>query len=85
LLRSDVEAAGLSADIEEVSGTNRGTAEEIAVAFCQGTPLRAEIEAHPTLSLEQATAAAAELGARRWGGGVIELPARWIEVVAWSA
>lgn len=33
LLRSDVEAAGLSADIEEVSGTNRGTAEEIAGAF----------------------------------------------------
>ncbi|MFL6105990.1 MAG: class I SAM-dependent methyltransferase [Marmoricola sp.] len=84
-LRADVEAAGLTAQIEVCSGTNRGTAEEIATAFCQGTPLRAEIEAHPTLGVEEATTAATELLLQRLGDGVIVAPSSWIQVVAESA
>lgn len=80
-LRADVEAAGLRAELEVCAGTNVGTAEEVAIAFCQGTPLRAEIEAHPRLDLETATAAAADLLARRLGDH-IQAPSSWIQVVA---
>jgi ubiquinone/menaquinone biosynthesis C-methylase UbiE len=45
---------------------------EAAIAYCQGTPLRNEIEARDASRLDEATAAAAEALARRFGNGVIE-------------
>jgi SAM-dependent methyltransferase len=43
-----------------------------AIAYCQGTPLRSEIEARDANRLEQATDAAAEAIARRFGSQVVE-------------
>jgi hypothetical protein len=43
-----------------------------AVAYCQGTPLRGEIETRGAPGLEAATQAAARALARRFGDGPIE-------------
>ena len=43
-----------------------------AIAFCQGTPLRNEIEAREPGGLERATAAATEALRTRYGDGPIE-------------
>ena len=43
-----------------------------AIGYCQGTPLRNEIEARDASRLEEATQKAAEALARRFGAGVIE-------------
>ena len=48
------------------------SARDVAVAYCQGTPLRNEIEARDASRLEEATDVAAEAIARRFGGGVGE-------------
>jgi hypothetical protein len=43
-----------------------------AIAYCQGTPLRNEIEARGASRLEEATQKAAEALAQRFGAGAIE-------------
>ena len=43
-----------------------------AIAYCQGTPLRNEIEARNAMGLSEATAWAAEAIARRFGGGAVD-------------
>ena len=43
-----------------------------AIAFCQGTPLRSEIEARDASRLEEATDAAAEAIGRRFGRGEVD-------------
>lgn len=43
-----------------------------AIAFCQGTPLRAEIEARGDVTLAEATLAAEDALRTRFGGGPIE-------------
>jgi hypothetical protein len=43
-----------------------------AVAYCQGTPLRNEIEARDALRLEEATNRATDALAQRFGKGTIE-------------
>jgi hypothetical protein len=43
-----------------------------AIAYCQGTPLRNEIEARDANRLEQATDAAAEAIASRFGSQVVQ-------------
>ena len=48
------------------------SARVVAVAYCQGTPLRNEIEARDASRLDEATAVAAEAVARRFGGGAVE-------------
>jgi hypothetical protein len=45
---------------------------EAAIAYCQGTPLRNEIEARDPSGLEAATQACAEALALRFGGGPVE-------------
>ncbi|HUK11283.1 MAG TPA: methyltransferase domain-containing protein [Stellaceae bacterium] len=49
-----------------------GSPRHPAIAFCQGTPLRGEIEALDKDSLERATDAAAAAIAARFGSGAIE-------------
>jgi len=53
-----------------------------AIGFCQGTPLRSEIEARDAAGLERATAHAAATLARRFGNGAIEGRIRAIVVAA---
>ena len=51
---------------------NTGSPRDVAVAFCQGTPLCNEIEARDAARLEEATQAAAAALAHRFGRGAIE-------------
>lgn len=60
------------AAIDRVSGRARAESPRVpAVAYCQGTPLRNEIEARGAPGLGEATDAAAEAIARRFGPGPV--------------
>lgn len=67
---------------EYVDGASRTTAEIGALAYCQGTPLRGEIERHPALDLESATKIATAELRRRFGPGEFDAPIRWLQVTA---
>jgi hypothetical protein len=73
-IRADLSAAGFgSIAIETLATTSKAASpRDVAVAFCQGTPLRNEIEARDAARLEEATQAAAEAVARRFGSGAVE-------------
>jgi SAM-dependent methyltransferase len=59
--------------ITTVAARSRASAPEVpAIAFCQGTPLRTEIEAREPGRLGAATARVAETIARQFGGGAVE-------------
>jgi len=59
LIEADLRAAGFTGmEVETVALTSRVSARDAAIGLTQGTPLRAEIEAHG-VDLEQATEAAA--------------------------
>lgn len=69
-IRADLAAAGSPADIgfEALEGRSRApTSHAAAIGFCQGTPLRGEIEARDPAGLERATAVAAAALADRFG------------------
>jgi len=73
-IRADLNAAGFS-NISIDAVDERSTAAsplDPAIAFCQGTPLRNEIEARDASRLEEATKRAAEALAHRFGNGAIE-------------
>jgi ubiquinone/menaquinone biosynthesis C-methylase UbiE len=68
-----IEAGFRKISIDAVEKISRASsALDVAVAFCQGTPLRNEIEAIGGSGLEAATQAAAEELVRRYGDGPIE-------------
>jgi ubiquinone/menaquinone biosynthesis C-methylase UbiE len=73
-IRSDLKAAGFSdIMIDAIDHRSRAPSpREPAVAYCQGTPLRTEIEARGAPGLEAATERAGEALARRFGSGAIE-------------
>lgn len=73
-IRSDLDAAGFTTvAIETIGSTSKApSAHDVAVAFCQGTPLRNEIEARDPSRLEAATQAAAEALTQRHGRGAVE-------------
>lgn len=73
-IRKELRAAGFtSISIETRSDTARApSAREPAMAYCQGTPLRAEIEARDASRLVEATQKAAEAVAARFGHGSVE-------------
>ena len=73
-IRTELNAAGF-VDISVDAVDNKSNASsplDPAIAYCQGTPLRNEIEAHDASRLEDATKQAAEALARRFGSGAIE-------------
>ena len=73
-IRHELNAAGF-ADISVVAVDDKSKASsplDPAMAYCQGTPLRNEIEARDASRLEDATQKAAEALARRFGNGPIE-------------
>ena len=80
-LLADLEAADFAAEIEVLGGVNRGNAAEVAVAFCQGTPISAEIARHPDLDLDSATALAAEALEKHFGTEVVGASS-WLQVLA---
>ncbi len=73
LIRSDLAKAGFTyATIETVKAQSHApSARHVALAYCQGTPLRNEIEARGEGRLEAATEHAASLIATRRGSGKI--------------
>ena len=68
--------------IDRVDGTSTATGDDAAVAHCQGTPLRAAIEAHPTVSVDDATRVARDALRREFGDGELTRRISWLEVVA---
>ena len=72
-IREDLITAGFTdISIETVEHASKAASpREPAIAYCQGTPLRNEIEARDA-SLESATQAATEALSRRFGIGVVE-------------
>ena len=73
-IREALTAAGFTdISIDAVDATSRApSARHVAIAYCQGTPLRGEIEARDASRLEEATNLAADAVAHRFGTGVIE-------------
>src|SRR5215204_4881905 len=73
-IRGDLDAAGFAEiSIEAVDGKSTAPSPlDPAIAYCQGTPLRTEIEARGASRLEEATKHAAELMAQRFGPGTVE-------------
>jgi ubiquinone/menaquinone biosynthesis C-methylase UbiE len=73
-IREELNAAGF-ADIlvDAVDNTSKASsALDAATAYCQGTPLRNEIEARDSGLLQSSTKQAADALAHRFGSGVIE-------------
>lgn len=72
-IRAELIAAGFAdISIETVDFKSRAaSARDVAIAFCQGTPIRSEIETRAA-PLDDATKAAADALARRFGNGTIE-------------
>ncbi len=70
----DIMAGGFARpEIERVEKRSRaGSAEDVAIGLCQGTPTRGEIEARGAPGLEAATAAVAKALERRFGPGPID-------------
>ena len=73
-IRADLKAAGFAnVSVDGADGRSKApSARDAAVAYCQGTPLRNEIEARDASRLEEATAKAAEALARRFGNGAVD-------------
>ena len=71
-IREELKAAGFAdVSIETVDHVSKAASPKVAaVAYCQGTPMRNEIEARG--SLEAATDAATRLLSQRFGSGAIE-------------
>jgi SAM-dependent methyltransferase len=72
-IRADLAAAGfVHVDIETVGHLSKApSAQDAAIGYCQGNPLRTEIEARSPPSLEDATARVAAALESRFGKGPI--------------
>ena len=74
-IAADLAAAGFTAmpTIETVAARSRADSPNVpAIAYCQGTPLRGEIQARTGASLGEATAVAAAAIAARFGNGPVD-------------
>lgn len=74
-IASDLRAGGFSEHVEFTTVTARShaaSARDVAIAFCQGTPLRNEIEARDASRLEEATEVAERAIAARFGDGAVD-------------
>ena len=73
-IRAELKAAGFTdVSFEAVDARSKApSAREPAIGYCQGTPLRSEIEARDASGLEKATNHAADALARRFGSGAVD-------------
>jgi ubiquinone/menaquinone biosynthesis C-methylase UbiE len=73
-LARDLQSAGFSLPrIETLALPSRADSARVpAIAFCQGTPLRADIEAQGPDALAEATALCTDFVARRFGSAAVE-------------
>jgi len=75
VIARDLADAGFSAppSFETIAARSRAaSAREVALAYCQGTPLRNEIEARAGASLAEATTAAGNALAQRFGSEALD-------------
>lgn len=74
LIQRDLMHAGFEAPkIDTITArSHAATAQEPAIAFCQGTPLRSEIEARDALGLAQATSGCTDAIKQRFGAGPVD-------------
>ena len=83
-IRADLTAAGFS-DISTEAKDERSKAPsacDVATAYCEGSPLRNEIEARDKTRLQEATSRAAAAIAKRFGAGPVDGRIRAIVVTA---
>jgi ubiquinone/menaquinone biosynthesis C-methylase UbiE len=73
-IRADMKAAGFTdVSVDAVDARSKAPSpRDPAIAYCQGTPLRNEIEARGASRLEEATAKAADALARKFGNGAVD-------------
>jgi ubiquinone/menaquinone biosynthesis C-methylase UbiE len=74
-IREDLAKAGFEkpARIETIAARSRADSpKSVAIAYCQGTPLRNEIESRAPARLAEATEAARSAIARRFGEGAVD-------------
>jgi ubiquinone/menaquinone biosynthesis C-methylase UbiE len=73
-IREELATAGFSSVSTETSGhlSKAASPHDVAIAYCQGTPLRNEIMTRDAARLEEATQRSAEALANRFGEGPIE-------------
>ena len=73
-IKAELVTAGFSSiSIDtRIDTSNASSPRDVAIAYCQGTPLRNEIEARDSLRLQEATNVATEALGRRFGTGSIE-------------
>ncbi len=83
-IRRELREAGFGTiDLDVVTLTSRAASHrDPAIGFCQGTPMRAEIEAQAPHGLSAATEAAAASLEAEFGRGSIEAPMQALVVVA---
>jgi len=83
-IRQELNAAGFTAvSIDTVDHQSKAPSpREAAIGYCQGSPLRNEIEARDASGLEAATRQATEALARRFGAGAIEGRIRALVITA---
>jgi hypothetical protein len=74
VIRADMKTAGFQRmAIEPMEATSRAeSAQAVVIAYCQGSPLKLEIEDRGAPGLEAAMAKATEAVVRRFGPGPIE-------------
>jgi SAM-dependent methyltransferase len=75
IIRSDLANGGFSGspEIATVPARSRASSARVpALGFCQGSPMRTEIEARNASGLDEATDAAAAAIAARFGSGVVD-------------
>ena len=85
-IREELAAAGFAnVSVETVDSVSKASsALDAAIAFCQGTPLRNEIEARDASRLKDATNYAADALERRFGSGPIEGRIRALVITAFA-
>ena len=73
-IREELKAAGFTnVSFDAVDARSKAASpRDPAVAYCQGTPLRSEIEARGAPGLEEATNKAANAMARKFGAGAVD-------------
>jgi ubiquinone/menaquinone biosynthesis C-methylase UbiE len=83
-VRQHLKAAGFGkVSIETVARTSKAhSSRDVAIAYCQGTPLRNEIVTRDASRLDEATQRTADALARRFGSGAIEGRIRALVITA---
>jgi hypothetical protein len=73
-IREELNSAGFTKiSVEAVDNQSKAASpRDPAIAYCQGTPLRSEIETRDASLLEEATKRAADALADRFGNGAVE-------------